>query len=469
MARFHCKMNFKHIIKILFFTLLIKIFIFLLALSVYNSSTKETLSIKKATSTKLYIEPFKFELKIKSRSEINYYKHLFKYFYQLKAFLIDIDLLNDLVNNYAKDVYRIEKSFLFRKSFTFGLSSKYAHRLSHFMVFQKHFQCNVKPVNGTLKHKKLAVVTNIYLNCKFSINIQFAVFYRRKSFYWIGNATDDNDFNSITKPDSIWFGDTPRAVSVFHRRLVKINRLKYVYVPSNMRKFLFDYSHSVFVECNNEKNVSMMVYNRNKKNSIKRNRAMLHGFRHVIDIIEFEQKNWWLDGSTLLGWYKDCNIASNVKDIDISMKITDYDNAFIHKFLGNRKVHLASIYGFVDDSFKFLLTNDRFNYNISFSYNWNQTHQYTVYHTKEIKYKIWSQNVFDLCSAELISVKVNIPCDPKKYLKFMYSVTNVWNNSMVNYNSWKNIDFKSGDKWPSNRRNRVIKHFISNGTFSHYE
>ncbi len=73
-------------------------------------------------------------------------------------------------------------------------------------------------------------------------------------------------------------------------------------VPVDLIKFLFDYKHSKFVECNRE-------YAKDSLNRMKGDysadeqqiKIARHGIVYVTSIIESFQKNYWLAAGTLLG------------------------------------------------------------------------------------------------------------------------------------------------------------------------
>ena len=118
--------------------------------------------------------------------------------------------------------------------------------------------------------------------------------YERGSFLWIG-SDDNNAYNYIKNRQ---FGDISRAVNQFETKKDTIDTIPF-YVPTNVEKFLFDYKHSAFVECNEElaKKNQNLKYIQNKR----KNKQIQTELKYISDSLEALQKEYWLAAGTLLG------------------------------------------------------------------------------------------------------------------------------------------------------------------------
>ncbi len=88
-----------------------------------------------------------------------------------------------------------------------------------------------------------------------------------------------------------------------------------IQIPSDIKKFLFDYQHSKFIECNRKyakESVKHMgdKYSANELQIIKAR----DGFVYVKSVLEGMRKNYWLAAGSLLGWYRDCSFIPHTTD-----------------------------------------------------------------------------------------------------------------------------------------------------------
>ena len=141
--------------------------------------------------------------------------------------------------------------------------------------------------------QKFKILTNVYVKCG-GYAIQISIMYERGSFLWIG-SDDNNAYNYIKNRQ---FGDISRAVNQFEIKKDTIDTIPF-YVPTNVEKFLFDYKHSAFVECNEElaKKNQNLKYIQNKR----KNKQIQTELKYISDSLEALQKEYWLAAGTLLG------------------------------------------------------------------------------------------------------------------------------------------------------------------------
>ena len=121
-------------------------------------------------------------------------------------------------------------------------------------------------------------------------------------------------------------------------------------VPANLAKFLFDYSHSSFLECNRklaDKNLER--YGSKYQPNNERNKMISPVVRHLTSTLESFGKHYWLAGGTLLGWYRDCGIIPHTQDVDLAIWADEYDDRIKKHFMGNKKVRVWGTLGLVSD------------------------------------------------------------------------------------------------------------------------
>ena len=74
-----------------------------------------------------------------------------------------------------------------------------------------------------------------------------------------------------------------------------------LYVPSNIDKFLFDYGHSKFVECNKKlAKENLKLLGSEYKQDNKKNQMIAPVIEHITRTLESLGKHYWLAGGALL-------------------------------------------------------------------------------------------------------------------------------------------------------------------------
>jgi phosphorylcholine metabolism protein LicD len=120
------------------------------------------------------------------------------------------------------------------------------------------------------------------------------------------------------------------------------------FVPSNLDKFLFEYEHSAFLECNQKMAKSNLEkYGKSYAQNESRNKMISPVMQHISRKLESLGKHYWLAGGTLLGWYRDCGIIPHTQDVDMAVWANEYDNRIKRHFLGNKLVRLWGSLGLV--------------------------------------------------------------------------------------------------------------------------
>ncbi len=180
--------------------------------------------------------------------------------------------------------------------------------------------------------KQYKILTSVYVDCK-SVVVQVALLYKRGSFLWSGK-----DKKSLFKAK---FCDMPRAISLINSFSTILEGT--VFIPGDLERFLFDYEHSGFLECD-EKLAKSLVHADYKQDPTL-NKMISNDLAYLTNFFETLHKRYWLAGGTLLGWQRDCGIIPHTKDVDFMMKISEYDSRIIENFRGNEIVWLYSTLG----------------------------------------------------------------------------------------------------------------------------
>ena len=230
--------------------------------------------------------------------ESKYFQKVLEKVNSFKCFLVNIDIL-ETIEKKSGD------SLLFNyNSLVFGIKEEDLGNLLYKrnLFNTEKFNCNFTIANGSY-FSKTERITNIYIECEFSIFIQLTVFYGRYDYYWIGADQVD------AKRHKKWFGDTQRLMSKINEiKELKIGKAKF-FIPSDIKRFLFDYSHSIMLECNYSlASENFRLSNGKYKQNLRKNSRILPGFQYMIQKFESTYTNYYLDSGTLLGFYRDCGV-----------------------------------------------------------------------------------------------------------------------------------------------------------------
>lgn len=223
------------------------------------------------------------------------------------------------------------------------------------------------------RNKKLTMFLLKYKGYEIAIH----VFHTRGSFLWIG---------SLARPYSKikWFNDVPRAMQMFKLITMQDSRNNLIKVTENIDKFLFDYQHSKFIECNSE---LASNYTSSGKYEQKEdlNKRITPCMIELADTLESMYKRYWLSSGTLLGWYRQCGIIAHTTDIDFSMSIKEYEDRLNHHFrFKSRNIFLWLQLGRKKNSLEFRLGGCEFSYDIFFLYELSPTRYCNYYHVHHV-------------------------------------------------------------------------------------
>ncbi len=159
-------------------------------------------------------------------------------------------------------------------------------------------------------------------------------------------------------------------------------------VPDNLDKFFYDYKNSKFIECNRTAvEINLKESNNSYIQNTTVNERVKPRLEYISSVFESVYKQYWLGSGTLLGWYRDCGIIPHTLDIDLYTWAHEVDSSIQRPFLGNKLIRIWGVYGFLNDSLEYRLTDEQFAYDLLFAYKLNSTHQVNGYHGYGKKFK----------------------------------------------------------------------------------
>ena len=159
-----------------------------------------------------------------------------------------------------------------------------------------------------------------------------------------------------------------------------------IYVPSNIKKFLFDYEHSKFIECNR----TMAEINRNSNKSYRsiqeeKEKKISVCLAYILNQLDSNYKRFWMVSGTMLGWYRDCGVIPFTTDADFSMYADDFDLKTKELFFGNKLLYLYMSLGLRQSNFELRLSGCSFVFDLFLSYKKHSlTKQCNYYHADKI-------------------------------------------------------------------------------------
>jgi hypothetical protein len=164
--------------------------------------------------------------------------------------------------------------------------------------------------------------------------------------------------------------------------------LNYFYVPSNMKRFTFEYNHSTFIECNRDlARANLRKLGPKHNQDLKKNKMILPVVTHISETMESMYKHYWLAGGTLLGWYRDCGIIPFTQDVDMAVWAHEYEPRVKRHFMGNKIVRVWGTLGLMNDSYELRLYNDLFTFDMFLVYKTNGSDQWCGYQVNQSKFK----------------------------------------------------------------------------------
>ncbi|XP_026153831.1 ribitol-5-phosphate transferase FKTN isoform X2 [Mastacembelus armatus] len=197
-----------------------------------------------------------------------------------------------------------------------------------------------------------------------------------------------------------------------------------VRVPRNISRFLSEQRHARFLECRyrDARNFLQLYPEDSSPAAVdfrRKVKSLLHLATQTLARLNIP---FWLSSGTCLGWFRQCSIISYSRDVDIGIFVVDFRSDIITAFT-EAGLTLKHKFGKVEDSLELSFLNDDVKLDIFFFYEegdivWNGGTQ--AKSGRKFKY-IFPR--FSLCWAELLELKVRVPCETLDYLMANYGAS----------------------------------------------
>ncbi|KAM4527523.1 ribitol-5-phosphate transferase FKTN isoform 3-T3 [Odontesthes bonariensis] len=194
-----------------------------------------------------------------------------------------------------------------------------------------------------------------------------------------------------------------------------------VRVPRNISRFVGQQRGARFLECHHHgaRNFLQLYPDDSSAAAVEFRRkvkALLHLAARTLAGLDVP---FWLSSGTCLGWFRQCGVISYSRDVDIGVFIADFRSDIIAAF-ADAGLSLKHKFGKVADSLELSFLSGDVKLDVFFFYEdgdvlWNGGTQ--ARSGRKFKY-VFPR--FSLCWAELLELKVRVPCETLDYVTANY-------------------------------------------------
>ncbi|KAF4525981.1 hypothetical protein B566_EDAN000773 [Ephemera danica] len=293
--------------------------------------------------------------------------------------------------------------------------------------------------------------------------IQLVLLHERDAdFWWHGAAVSDFGVNNkllsvgVKSLGELSIMQSEGAFDKFEGSPVQMDGLRVV-VPSNIPGFLDQKSQSRYVECSHSRAAAFHEQ---------------HGVDEGRDAIRFRHRAWkllarakklldemgipfWLSSGTCLGYFRQCDIISYSKDVDLGILASDYQDQLVPRFT-KHGLRLKHWFGQLNDSLELSFVSGDLKLDLFFFYEegnvlWNGGTQAK----SGLKFK-YNFPHFSLCWTEFLELKVRVPCETLSYIQANYGAS--WDIPQQQWD-WKSSppNVKPNGAWPRSIWPQVIR------------
>ncbi|KAM6902795.1 ribitol-5-phosphate transferase FKTN isoform 1-T1 [Xenentodon cancila] len=230
-----------------------------------------------------------------------------------------------------------------------------------------------------------------------------------------------------------------------------------VRVPRNISRFLAQQRQSRFLECHyRDAHNFLQLYPDDSSAAAldfrRKARSLLHTATKTLAVLDIP---FWISSGTCLGWFRQCSIISYSRDVDIGIFVADFKPDIIAAFR-DAGLSLKHKFGKVEDSLELSFLSGDVKLDIFFFYEdgdlmWNGGTQ--AKSGRKFKY-VFPR--FSLCWAELLELKVRVPCETLDYVTANYGST--WSVPVRNWD-WKSSpsNVQENGVWPRGEWEELIQ------------
>ncbi|ESO08596.1 hypothetical protein HELRODRAFT_74737, partial [Helobdella robusta] len=235
-------------------------------------------------------------------------------------------------------------------------------------------------------------------------------------------------------------------------------------IPLNISQFIRSKLHSKFIKCNETiqkqfQRINIIDPSKQSLN-VKFQAKAANLLLTVTKALNFINVPFWLSSGTCLGWYRQCELFENSKDVDIGVFIKDFKPLVIQA-LQMEGLTLALSLGKVKptDGYELVFYNDKVKLDVFFFYEeddcmWNGGTDVNT----GTKYK-YIFNKFTLCWTIFMNMFLRVPCETNTYIQNNYGTDWI---RLVNEWDWKRSPSNviEAGKWPKDEWNQVMIKYI---------
>ncbi|KAM9801006.1 ribitol-5-phosphate transferase FKTN [Neosynchiropus ocellatus] len=230
-----------------------------------------------------------------------------------------------------------------------------------------------------------------------------------------------------------------------------------VQVPQNISHFLFQRNHSRFLECHyaDARSFLQSYPEDSGPQALDFRRQVKLVLRLAAAALDRLGVPFWISSGTCLGWFRQCGLISYSHDVDIGIFVRDYRDDIVKQF-ANAGLALKHKFGKVEDSLELSFVQRDVKLDVFFFYEdgdlvWNGGTQ--AKSGRKFKYVFPK---FSLCWAQLLELKVRVPCQTLDYVMANYGPS--WNVPVKTWD-WKSSPSNVEDNgvWPPAEWDELIQ------------
>jgi len=233
-----------------------------------------------------------------------------------------------------------------------------------------------------------------------------------------------------------------------------------LYLPKQLIHFLAQTKTSRFIECNKKvAEIYEKTFSDHSMISDYKKNYLRKGIHAMKSIMDKAMKQFWISDGTLLGWYRNCGVFSHFDDIDFATW-SKYASENFTQYLMSNKEGFKVLYrfGFFDEAYELSFKWKDIKFDLFFNYIFSDYYGVSVHFAGNGSYSYYHYSKYFLCSADLIGIRINVPCDPKTYVTEQYGKE--WDRPAKNWN-WGTSPFNRGvlKYWSLDRKHKSFTEF----------
>lgn len=286
-----------------------------------------------------------------------------------------------------------------------------------------HLHSINQPADLTTLNATGVHVTTHYFLSKDGVVIHIVVFYTRAAGYlWHGSIELNEVHRSLVREHELnhW-----RHEGAFDKFTIKQapQFAEKLLIPTPVHIFLDQVSNSLFTPCNQTRARQFLKTHpqddsEEGRRFTRKSRQIIARAKQYLDDLGIP---FWLSSGTCLGWFRQCDIITYSKDVDLGIFIKDYKPELVPTFeRGGFFLHL--VFGKVSDSYELSFQAGDIKLDLFFFYE-ESDHMWNggTYDQTGKKYKYIFPK-FNLSWTEFLGLKVRVPYPALPYIKANYGM-----------------------------------------------